>query len=331
MTYTFSVNNSPVTGGLAIYNIVSALMSAGWLKKMDSDGTTYSATGVQVTSGNVGTNGLNNTNAWVRLQAPAVNGGSVVNQTREITIQRGANSLSWRIKYSASALFTGGTPGISQTSSSADEVFMLGGGTDASPTFYSWLPADGGYRWHVVAGGAAEFYSFVAWSQTIGSITGTTVMCLDVMAAGSFPATDVDPAVMYCSTNGITITEIILAGFVTTTQTNPAKARAWLGATSAAGASLTSNNVGVGITNYGGIIGGSTFGHNPWSNKEDLLPCLWGSAGTTLPRGVKGFSTLFMFGTILHNNGTVGSFSIAKDKIFFGNLWFPWSGTGPLI
>ena len=89
MAYTFSVNNAPLTGATAMYTLISTLMSAGWLKKADSDGTTYSSTGVQVTSGNSGTNGLGNTNAWVRLQAPAVNQGTVVNQTREITIQRG--------------------------------------------------------------------------------------------------------------------------------------------------------------------------------------------------------------------------------------------------
>ena len=332
MTYTFSVNNSPTTGAMAMYALVSTLISAGWLKKMDSDGTTYSSTGVQVTSGNVGTNGLGNANAWVRLQSPAVNGGSVVNQTREITIQRGSSNLLWRIKYSASALFTGGSPAAAVTPSSADEVFMIGGGTDASPTFYSWLAADGAYRWHIAAGGAAEFYSFVAWAQTIGSVTGTLTICLDVMATGSFPVIDVDPAVMYCSTTNNTILEQISNSFVGTNQTNPARARAWLGATSAAGASLTSNNVIVGITNYASsTLGGLTFATNPWTNKDDLFPCLWGCGNTTLPRGVKGISTLFKFGSIQRLNGEPGASITTKDKIFFGSLWFPWSGVAPLI
>jgi hypothetical protein len=74
MAYTFSVNNSPATGAVAMYTLISTLVTAGWTKVMDSDGTTYSASGVQVTSGNVGTNGLGNSSAWVRLKAPLVGG-----------------------------------------------------------------------------------------------------------------------------------------------------------------------------------------------------------------------------------------------------------------
>jgi len=81
MAYTFSVNNSIGTHNTpahAIWFIISTLMSAGWTKVMDSDGTTYSAAGTQVTGPNTGTNGLDNNRAWVRLQAPPVNGGAVV-------------------------------------------------------------------------------------------------------------------------------------------------------------------------------------------------------------------------------------------------------------
>jgi len=330
MAYTFSVNNSPATGAVAMYTLISTLMSAGWLKKMDSDGTTYSSTGVQVTSGNAGTGGLGNTNAWVRLQAPQVNGGAVVNQTRELTIQRGTTDLVWRIKYSASALFTGGSPAAAVTPSSTDEIFMMGAATDASPTFYSWISgATGDERWHFVAGGAAEFYSFVAWSQVIGGLTAREAIFLDVMADGSYPAVDVDPAVVFCNSS-TPFSDI--AGFASSNVTNPSKARAWLGSTSAAGASLVSNNVNVVISNYGGIFtGGTTIGTNPWTNKEDLFPCLWGNQGTTLPYGIKGISTLFKMGTILHTNGTVSSHVGTRDKIYYGNYWLPWSGASVLI
>ena len=497
MAYTFSVNNSPTTGAMAIYTLISTLVSAGWTKVMDSDGTTYSATGVQVTSGNVGTNGLGNTNAWIRLRAPVVGG-----KQREITFQRGTTSLLWRIKYSAYGGFIGGVPsaavtptnetvfaysesnqdtvvslqsgstlGVGQsftgtgtavssarfylkkttsptgfaiakiyahsgsfattgiptgaalatsvpfdvstlttslvltelkfigsnqitltnatnyvftieysgsggtldvgkdgssptaqgnystlavvtwTPSTAnavigylctgvqDEVFMTGAGTDFVPTFFSYFNTDATYRWHVAAGGAAEFYSFVAWSQTIGSvaITGSNGICLDVMAAGSFPSADIDPAVMYCSALASTFqTDFISSSFPSINTTNPAKARAWLGPALLAGAAITNcNNVNVGLVCYGNsIIGNSgTLSTNPWIFNDDLLPCLWGSANTASPRGVKGFSTLFMFGTVAHSNGdTCDSVSPgSKDKIYFGGVWIPWSGVTPLI
>jgi len=336
MAYTFSVNNSPITSAVAMYTIVSTLMSAGWTKVMDSDGTTYSASGVRVTSGSAGTGGLGNTNAWIRLQAPAVNGGAVVNQTREITIQRGTTNLLWRIKYSASALFTGGSPAATVTPSAADEVFMTGAGTDAAPTFLSWFNADNNYRWHIAAGGAAEFYSFVAWGQNLGTFTASgAAICLDVMATGSFPTMDVDPAVMYCS-SATSISEILSNSFPVTNLASSdvasARARAWLGATSSAGASITSNNVNVGICRIGTSVGALTTGSNAWTGKQNLLPCLWGNQNTTLPRGVKGISTLFMLGTVLYANGTTTCSSIGtRDKIYFGNLWLPWSGATPLI
>lgn len=492
MAYTFSVNNSPTTGAMAMYTLISTLMSAGWLKKADSDGTTYSSTGAQVTSGSTGTGGLNNTNAWVRMQSPAVNG-----KTREFIFQRGSTSVNWKIKYSAYGTFSGGVPsatvtpmnetayaysesnqdaanslysalpgtgqsftgagtplvsakfflkktgtptgyavakvyahsgtfgtssiptgaalatstlldvstlttsyaltelkfndsnsitlsngtnyvitieysggnvsntldvgrdGSSPTASGnsstyngstwtavstsdlcgyvltgvQDEVFMSGGGTDVTPTFFNSFTTDATYRWHVACGGSAEFYSFVAWSQTIGSLASSTTIALDVMAAGSFPASDVDPAVVYVNSS-TPLSEILSASFASSNTTAPAKARAWLGSVSAAGASLTTNNVNVSIITYGNsIIGGATIGTNPYTQSDDLIPCLWGCLNSTAPRGVKGFSTLFMFGTVARSNGdtcdtvTPGS----RDKIYYNGFWLPWSGVVPLI
>ena len=334
MAYTFSVNNSPLTGPIAIYTLINTLISAGWLKKMDSDGTNYSSTGVQVTSGATGANGLNNIRAWIRLQAPAVNG-----QTRELTFQRGANSVSWRIKYSAAAGFTGGSPAATVTSSSTDEVFMIGGGSDASPTFLSWFSPDNTYRWHIAAGGASESYSFVAWSLEYGMISTMMVaIALDVMTVGSYPSQDIDPAVMYVSsdyTAATTILELISSNLLAANVTNSARARAWLGATSAAGASIVSNSVNVKILCYGNsVIGNSgTLGSNPWTNKDDLLPCLYASKIANGPVGTKGFSTLFLIGSINRGNMTVIDFAgnNTRDKVYVNGLWLPWSGAPALI
>ncbi len=337
MAYTYSVNNAPATGAVAMYQLIAGLVAAGWVKKADSDGTVYSATGVQVTSGASGTNGLGNNSAWVRLQAPAVNQGTVANQTREITIQRGTSDLLWRIKYGASALFTGGSPAATVTPSSTDEVFMAGGGTDAAPTFLSWFTTNATYRWHIIAGGSAEFYSFVAFALTLGSTTGLNAIALDAMATGSYPAaTDVDPAVMYCSTAAASgISEIVSSSAPTANVTNPALARAWLGATSAAGAAIVSTNsqnvrmLAMGSTNAFG--GANTFGNNAWTNKEDLLFALWVGKGAAGPKGVKGISTLFQLGGLNHTNMTTCDISSSKDRIMFGNMWLPWNGSQPGI
>jgi len=333
MSYTFSVNNSPLTGAVAIYQLITALTTAGWIRQADSDGSTYNAAGGQVTSGNTGTNGLDNPNAWIRMQAPTV--GS---NTRELTFQRGASNLGWRIKYSANAHFTGGSPGVSQTGSATDEVFMTGGGTDASPTFTTnFMSANNSYHWHIVTGGAAEFYSFAVWGAVNGTSTSASGMCLDVMAAGSYPAADVDPAVMYCSSSTIGVfSEVYSTSTLASVNvTNPAQARAWLGATSAAGASLTSTNVNVSMVTYGANQMGATvtIGTNPFTNKDDLFPMIWGSGFTGFPRGLKGFSTLFMCGTIQRRNMTTADTisSNSRDRIFMNGVWIPWSGTKPAI
>jgi hypothetical protein len=501
MAYTFSVNNTPSTNAVAMYQLVAALMSAGWLKMMDSDGTTYSSTGVQVTHGGTGTGGLGNTSSWVRLQSPPTNGGAIVNQTRELTIQRGTTDVLWRIKYSAYGNFTGGVPtatatptnetagaysetnqdattslnntvfgagqsfvgngsalisarfflkkassptgqafakvyahtgsfgtasvptgaalatslpldvstlttsyalidfkftGANQitltnatnyvvtieyadgtvgntldvgrdgsaptasgnfaTFSSAiwtavsgsdmcfyvmtgiqDEVFMIGGGTDVSPTFLSWFGTNSTYRWHIACGGAAEFYSFIAWAAIIGTSAGSVAISLDHMASGSYSILDVDPAVMYCSVSTSTsaLSEIISNGFTTSNVTNPSRARAWLGSTSSAGASLTTNNVNVGIVCYGSnVIGnGGSLGSNTLTHDDDLMPCLWGCGNASFPRGMKGFSTLFKVGTIVRRSMTTcDTISLgSKDKIFFNGLWLPWGGVVPII
>jgi hypothetical protein len=98
---------------------------------------------------------------------------------------------------------------------------------------------------------------------------------------------------------------------------------------------LTTNNVGIRIASYGGIIGNTTLGSNPWAYNDDFLPCLWarGSSNPATPYGVKGLSTVFMLGTVLRQNmdtcDTVSTGS--RDKVFCSPFWIPWAGVTPLI
>jgi len=346
MAYTFSVNNTPATGAVAMYLLIAALVTAGWTQVSDSDGTTYSAGGTQVTSGASGTNGLGNSSAWVRMAAPAVGG-----QIRELIFQRGTtNDRSWQIKYSASARFITGFPAATVTPTSTDEVYMLGAGT-AATALSNWFDVDGGFRWHIACGGSAEFYSFNAFAVLTGASNLRNGLFLDVMATGSYPATDVDPAVMFCSATaastvgyGIQSTFGFLGGAMSTV-TNPAEARAWLGALSLAQASLVSNNVKVAMIPHGGtsgsVIGGVTStGTNPFTAKDSLLPAWWARQGTSVaPVGVKGASTLFSFGSVIRQNMDTADTAGTKDKVFIGgaavastqNIWAPWSGVSPLI
>ena len=345
MAYNFSVNNTPATGAVAMFQLVTALVAAGWSQVDSGDGLSLHSAGA-VTSGASGASGLGNSAAWVRMAAPAVSG-----QVRELVFQRGTtNDRGWQIKYSASALFSGGSPTFSLAPTSTDEVYMIGAGTAATP-LASWFPVDGGFRWHIACGGSAEFYSFNAFAVLTGSTSLQNGLFLDVMATGSYPSADVDPAVMYVSAiaassvgYGYQQTFGFLGGIMTTT-TNPADGRAWLGATSLAQASLVSNNQRVAMIPYGhtsgSIVGGTlSTGTNPFTSKDSLLPAWWVRQGASVaPVGVKGASTLFSYGSVIRNSMDTADTVGTKDKVFIGganlastqNIWAPWSGVSPTI
>lgn len=280
------------------------------------------------------------------MAAPAVSG-----QVRELIFQHvnSSNNQAWSIKYSASALFSGGSPTFAVAPTSTDEVYMLGAGT-AATALAGWFNTDGAYRWHIACGGSAEFYSFNAFAVLIGSASYQNGLFLDVMAAGSFPSADVDPAVMYCSGefNGTGYGSQNTFGFLggaLATATNPAFSRAWMGALSLAQASLVSNNQRVAMQPYGSgqsVLGGTnSAGTNPFTSKDSLLPAWWMRSGaSSVVTGVKGASTLFSFGSVLRTNLDTADTVGTKDKIYIGGpnltntsqqVWAPWSGVSPTI
>src|ERR1019366_386639 len=195
MSYTYSVANTPATGAAAMYIVLSSLVTAGWLVKSDSDGTTYASSGGQITGGGSGTHGLANADAWFRIQAPIV--GS---QHREFTFQRIATNASWRVKYSASAGFTGGSPAATQTPTATDEVVIVGSGTDASPTGAALFAADSAYRFNMIAGDSSAGYGFYWFANANNQNSATAItsgFLLDIMQSGSYSASDTDPCVIY--------------------------------------------------------------------------------------------------------------------------------------
>lgn len=188
MAKHYDANKSPTTGTEAIFTLKTVLKAAGWTVPSSSDGTTYNASGDQITHIGSGAGGLANTGAWFRIRQP--------DGAREFTFQRGTTGISWRLKYSAFDLFTGGTPGATQTPSATDEIVLRGGGTDASPTYVQVLPTDGTYKWHVVAQDAklgtalGAGYGFWAWAQLHGSAYVRSVMMLEPLLPGSYPEAD---------------------------------------------------------------------------------------------------------------------------------------------
>ena len=195
------VNNGGAAGydyADAIYDFKQLLVSAGWVVKSSSDGTTYNAAGDQISHGGAGANGMDNTRAWFRIQDPA--------GLREFTIQNASTgSTNWRVKYSAVDRFTGGSPGATQTPSATDEAVLLGGGTDAAPTFATWFGNTlTNCYYHAVAysdalNGVYAFYSFSA-TKTSGALAHGFVC--EPLATASYPSVDVDPCVLSVGSAG---------------------------------------------------------------------------------------------------------------------------------
>jgi hypothetical protein len=319
MAFSFDTNSSPANGSLCVFKIRTTLLTATWTTPKDSDGTTYSSSGTQLTGGNSGANGLANTNAWFVVRDP--------NSTRSFSFQRGSSNTLWRVKYSKAAGFVGGSPGATQTPSATDEQIVVGGGTDASPTFATMLGTDGTQRFNMVAGDSTVGYGWWWDAFPVGNATSGTHygMMLDVMAAGSFPAADTDPAVVAVIAN--TWQDLYaLSGTLT---------HAFLSSTAwqqiYAG---TIVNFITAVTLFPAYQAGQGAGTNPFSSKDDGLPVPWvRDAVKTAPSGYKGFSGMIKWaGTFRANYDTVSTTGTgSKDKIWINGILFPWDGSSPTI
>ncbi|MHC4067434.1 MAG: hypothetical protein ACYSUI_23430 [Planctomycetota bacterium] len=118
-------------GGRSFYDFKEGLKAGGWTVLSSGDGLAlFSAVGDIITVRGTGAGGVN-VLAWVRMQS---------HSGFEISLQQGNGDIAGsaltngiRMKLSASAGFTGGTPSASQVPSAADEFVIRGGGSDAVP------------------------------------------------------------------------------------------------------------------------------------------------------------------------------------------------------
>ena len=323
MTYQYSVNNTPATGTAAMYLVMTTLVAAGWTVKSSSDGTTYSSTGNQITSGNTGTGGLGNNNSWFRIQAPLV--GS---QHREFTFQRPSINTGWRVKYSPTAGFTGGSPGATQTPTATDEQVIVGSGTDAAPVAATLFGTDAAYRFNVMAGDSTIGYSFYWVGTTINSNSVnslTSGFLLDVMQSGSYPSADPDPCVIYFNTASVFTSGTLTYGnskaLLNTTYVNVVTQGIFF--------NTTPNSLDIFLPASFGTTYSVT---NPFTYGDNLLPIIWGRDGSqTAPYGYKGVSSLMLCPSTVRSTFDTVTISTANDHIFLGNYVFPWNGSVPQI
>ena len=337
----FSVNLVPASGIEAMWNVIYALKTlGGWLSKADSDGTTYSSTGGQVTGANTGAHGLYNTKAWERLQTP--------DGVREIVTQQQSspsanNNYAMRWKYSKSAKFTGGSPTATKVPSATDEQVLWGGGTDSSPTFDPIFQNQDGINWQHIGVQDAPPYAWYCVMWTFGGGLISTGMLFDSTSPFG-GGTDADPYVLYLAEgdssfgNVSSVFQNLGTGIGTSSSTLGAKA--WIGS-SFKGVGLGSicvyndsgslRSLAVAGKNIGGGSGPGA-GSDPFSGYDDTQLAFWARVSSdSAPAGLKGLSKLCRWQTVTRKNGQLLQLSNPGDLIAVGDLALPWPGASTLV
>lgn len=177
------------------FKLKTVLKAAGWTVPSSSDGTTYNSSGDQITTNVAGAGGMNNNRAWFVIREP---GGR-----REWCFQQVVAS-NYRVKYSALAKFSGGSPSATQVPQASDEQVLLGAGTNASPSGAGTLLA-GNTRVHIVANSTpiGGVYPWLWWATTTpGGVQTFGAMWQEPMAPGSYDVADVDPCIVGVDAGG---------------------------------------------------------------------------------------------------------------------------------
>ena len=316
MAFTYLVNLAPIDSTDGVFHFLTTAVTAGWTVTESSDGISSYTPGNPsgITQSRISTGGLQNPKAWFVIQQPG--------STRQFSIQRSANdttiNYNFRILYSPAAGFTGGSPGIVQTPTASDEVIILGGGTEAAPTFGQYCNTDSA-RWHYMFGDSSANYGFTSVSFLLGTSITCQGFMLDIMAANSYPSADLDPVIIYKTNSG-------QAYGVEVRNSNTGPVKGYLGSLS------PSSFVSIQAPTYtspGGSIP-STFPSNIWSGREDILPVYY--VRGISPFGFKGYSSIVKYLATPRGNSDLVSINSVKDHICVGpGFLLPWSGVDVVI
>jgi hypothetical protein len=314
MAFTFTTNQTPATGAVAVYTFITRLLAAGFTKVKDSDGTTYSSSGAQITSGASGAGGLGNNSAYVNLRWPS--------GTREIVIQRGTTDLVWRVTYSPTA-FSSGSPSATVVPSGADSSIVLGGGTDGSPTFSSWFSTNGTYRQQMGADSASPYGFWMACYPTGGGAPNAGIV-FDPLT--STPVEDTDPVVFHIATTGGNA--FTAAGLGSNTaSTTTTRVCGWLAF--GFGGSFVSLPACT-YTATGNVVVPGGLPTNPHNSKDNGIPIFYmRRSAETAPQGYKGQSTLMKWTGTTRTTGTTLA---SLTRIVLSDVSLPWDGsTTPVL
>jgi len=155
--------STPATGAVAIFELITLLLAAGWVITRWSDATTYTdATGAPLSanpygSGGSGAGNLGNTSAWFTVRAS--------DSSREWLFQREANDQTWTISRSKSGFIVGGDATTPSTSTDSTDIYTNAAFFSAPPgrLFVSADDANGyGWRLMVMNTGGGNVRTLIA-------------------------------------------------------------------------------------------------------------------------------------------------------------------------
>lgn len=299
------------------YQLKEALVAEGWVVVSSSDGTTYNASGDQLTT--AGTFAGNR--AWFQIRNPA--------STLWIVIQMDSLSTKRSIRMKvARAAFSSGSPGATQvpaTATATDEFVVLGAGTDASPTFQAVIPATGTLRYQIGVDDAAPYPFFMVGWPSGGGLVQSWIFC-DAMAAGSYPAGDACPYVIGANSTVNVAWAVYMVNF---------------------GVSAIGSNSPVALFNNGGTptfqrvsmanyyegtqYANEAIGAN-YDGEDTSLPGLWLRRATYGGgTGCKGVSSTYRVNGTARATGDTYTASTTRDRLLLPPLNAPWDGTAPTV
>jgi len=334
MSKITSVNNANVQGAEAIYILKATLKTAGWTVPRSSDGTTYNATGDEITQSGSGANGMNNSRAWFVVQSP--------NGEHQWCFQRETDDTNeWRVKVSALDGFTGGAPSATQVPSATDEQILHGSGTDASPTMEDLFTA-AAVRFHVIAenaavGTAVPIYPFWAFA-TNGSGQVVNGIMQEAMDPNTFPELssgtraapvtgDPDPCIYMCHYS------LSNDAWIHSTWRNANHVSAWYRMNYVDESYEFMDFAHLLFANDQGTPpdAGYGFGSNPYDGSDQGFPLFCGRGSGISNPGKKGWlNHLKTKATTRNYPDTVNLSSGAK--VYLDDFLVPWEdGTAPLI
>lgn len=369
MALHWTTNITPTNWNDCMFRLFMNLATAGWQTIAWSDGTTphntpisnpypYSSGTIGFLNFTAGTNGLGNSRAYIVMQQPPTSAsltqGAPYAGTRQLVWQRStSDNRTWRIKYSFSGGYTSpstagtgaNTPGIN--SSIFDEVFICGGGTDASPTFDFAFGAgtEGGSRCNLMAddgyfvsGSNPYPYAWYIVTFTAGGAGGCeTEMMMDSVLSGSAPITDPDPFLF--GRHNTNLNASVFNPFTSqqrfSNDTTNGVHLCWFAKNQqkqqfvgCASAYFRRGSVSSGYTDtYPQNIGA-----NSNTNEDDILPVpqiRYAAAGGA--SGYKGLSGLMRYTSSIKTTGTSLTVETNRDRISMNAVTLPWDGTLPTV